>query len=334
MSDTKQRRPDSPWQRWALRLGLLGMIGSGCGSESAKSANPALQTPGHVEPTRTSLFPVAGPAVSAAAGATTPLVPPSAAAPSASTSELAMVLGSAVNVRPSAGTTSAPVGRIHCGDLVSLRGRDGDWLQIQMKELSGYAHSAYLVEVKAGQGTRPTCEFAHRGITAPRNKKPEKIPSVPSASSQVALTKIAANKSAPEQVAVAAATLPPAPVAPAPPAAPAASAAPVAAPPVAKSPAAGSGQPQLVWLSTHGIKPKVMFPHPHHAQMFACAKCHHPLGSPGPNKDKDCHSCHIAGGKGQSPVSNKDAFHQTCRACHEATGRGPTACQDCHSGGK
>jgi hypothetical protein len=312
-----------------LGLGVLWASGGGCGSEPSKSANPAVQQASAVAPTAPTA-PTALPRPAAPAPLPTPGVVPSAAAPQVS--ELAMVLGSAVNVRPGAGTSFPPRGRIHCGDLVAIRGREGDWLQIQLGELTGYSHSAYLVEVKAGQGSRPTCEFAHRGITAPRRKQPEKLPTTPSASPQVALSKIVAGNAVPEQVAVAAATLP---SASRPAGSPAAAPTPPPTPAVKPAAAAGAdAQPQLVWLSTHGIKPKVMFPHPHHAQMFACAKCHHPLGSPGPNKDKDCSTCHIAGGKGQSPVSNKDAFHQTCRACHEATGRGPTACQECHSGGK
>ena len=44
---------------------------------------------------------------------------------------------------------------------------------------------------------------------------------------------------------------------------------------------------------------------------------------------KDCTKCHATAAGGKIEGFGKDFAHKTCKGCH-ASGKGPTACKDCH----
>lgn len=271
---------------------------------------------------------------------------------------LGAVIGSAVNVRPAADTDQAPVGRVHCGDIVEILGLSGDFYRISLGELSGYAHSAYVIEVRPGLGKArlPTCEFSHLRVAAEKRTRAVPIPRTVRHSQAAVRGPLATAPAAPDHsetqapnptIAAAAPSVgphapvlgphSPSPVAPKLVAAVSSAESAPASHDAADRARTGSTAvppPLHVQLSMHGVKPGVSFPHQQHMRMFACAKCHHPVGGGGANPTKDCHVCHQTTGKGGNLVANREAFHQTCRACHEATGRGPTECGTCHRGGR
>lgn len=293
-------------------------------TEALASSPLAAQGQETSTPTPKNAGPTEGPAERLPPGVTNAAPASAAAGAGRSSLRLAAVIGSLVNVRSGPGTDGNPIGRLQCGDVVTILDMptDGDWYHIAVGELIGYAHSAYLIEVQPGKGRLPTCEFAHLKIKPPRaSHKPETGQQIVAAKRSSA--RPPAGAAAPDQAVLkkpAAAASPAPRITEAKPATP--------APPVTPAKAT----PVNVMLSMHGVKPSVSFPHLQHTQKFACAKCHHPADGSSPNKEKDCHKCHQPGGRGASQVANRDAFHQTCRACHEASGRGPTECKDCHSG--
>lgn len=251
------------------------------------------------------------------------------AAPSTNEATMGAVLASALNVRSSPNTQTPPLGQLHCGDIISLSGKDGLWYKIRLGELTGYSHGSYIVEVTPGQGRVPTCEFDHAGIK-PKKSKPQPIPAAPTSNAEfaAAVRKKPDIKPVPEKESV----IEPQPAPePKPEVKPEVKPAPTPKPEKA---VASVAAPKNLTLSASGIKGTIDFPHLMHAKVVDCVKCHHPLdgAGPGPNLTKNCHNCHKSNGKGSSPVSSKDAFHQTCRACHEAQGKGPTACGECHTG--
>ncbi len=260
------------------------------------------------------------------------------------TPRLAAVLALAVSVRSAPKSTASEVGRIHCGDIVQLTTREGDWYQLQLGELSGYAHSAYLIEIKSGSGMMPACEAERLGTNLKKDPKPIKLPTHPTANK--ALTKKllakANEKPVPDAVPALSQTKEdqeesaskaekPAPAEKTDKPKEGDKAEPAAKPEKAAKAEKSKKAPQNLQLSTAGIKAPVSFPHMMHTKVTGCVKCHHPLsGESGANKDKRCHDCHAPGGKGDSSVSNKDAFHRNCRDCHNTMGQGPTTCAECH----
>ncbi len=311
-------------------LAGLGITGAGCRDKltsvplPAKKAAPEEGVP--VEPS--SENPAAKPAVE-----------------TSFTPRLGAVLALSVPVRSAPKAGASETGRVHCGDIVRLSARAGDWYKVELGEMSGYAHNAYVIELKEGLGRMPACEADHLNIKVPKDPKPVKLPTAPTVNKALPKATVAKADTTPAPDAVpavseadAAAPDKAAPDKAAPDKAAPDKAAPDKAAPdkaaqAAKpaTPAKTRKAPENLELSTSGLKAEVAFPHLMHTKSTACAKCHHPLGSgSAPNSDKRCHDCHARGGKGESSVSNKDAFHRLCRDCHNTMGQGPTTCSECH----
>jgi predicted CXXCH cytochrome family protein len=86
-------------------------------------------------------------------------------------------------------------------------------------------------------------------------------------------------------------------------------------------------------------RPLIVFKHAKHADMMACARCHHDYDKFGFNKNSDegqrCAECHtpIAG---KNPISLVKAFHLQCKGCHEKMAfahrfNPPRTCGKCHT---
>ncbi len=225
---------------------------------------------------------------------------------------LGVVVASALNVRPRAGTTEAPTSRLHCGDVVELHGREGDWYKVALPadHVGGYSHRAYIYQFAPGHGKMPLCNQAPR-------RDPGPLPAV-------------ARPVAPPANEPPDAGAPDAAPAPRPPPPPAPEGPPAFTAPQPPVP------PKLITLNARSGKPGPAFPHTRHQASYRipCVKCHHPVADGHrvdaaglrENAIKDCHGCHNT----RSKVSSKMVFHTTCQDCHRIKGAGPIGCPQCH----
>ncbi|MFM7202039.1 MAG: SH3 domain-containing protein [Myxococcota bacterium] len=278
-----------------------------------------------------------------------PAQSPPVSAPPSEVGKLGVVLAGALNVRSAPSGQAQRVNLLHCGDVVRIEAQEGSWYQVRVDELQGWSHMAWLNPVRAG-GRMPPCGRSRRAD----EEQHSALPTVPVRAQAEPTAAVAA---APPPVAQGAVveTVPPPPVksektaAQASPgsgnagpgqgtaALPPASPKPVTtASPAEPSKAHGKG-PASILLSLQGRAAKVNFPHHLHNQQFECAKCHHPVSAEvkaSTPKERACRSCHVAAdAKGISPVTNKEAFHNTCKNCHVSSGAGPTRCAECHTSG-
>lgn len=348
------------------RMGLLlccllwsSLLLSACGNEAQERAKHMKQSGSEgtssaegqaVQPSES--HPSAAPAGEATVVSGAPseqLAPESsgASAPPSEVGRLGVVLAGALNVRSAPSGQAQRVNLLHCGDVVRIESQEGSWYQVRVDELQGWSHMAWLNPVRAG-GRMPPCGRSRR---ADEEQLPT-LPAVPSrskaASEVLAVAPPPAEKGdvvetvqapgvnqekgkpeaprGPEVVPVAKvpAELPATPQK-------------TAAGSAAESPKAHGKGPASIALSLQGRAAKVNFPHHLHNQQFECAKCHHPVSAEAKAatpRERACRSCHLAAdAKGISPVTNKDAFHNTCKNCHISSGAGPTRCAECHTSG-
>ena len=294
---------------------LAGSLLGGCNNDPqpvqpAPMPPPSVAAPANPQAVPPPVAPPVGGAPTAAGGDADQESPGDATAPSnRPSSGLGVVLASALNVRSGAGVENSRVGLLHCGDVVAIEGREGDWYRVRLETLAGFSHGAYMVEVGPG-GKRPECEGIARKpgaindspITGPqrdpnaiRSKDSKTMPEPAGGSGAQAGGQ--GGKSAGQ----------------------------ASSPKVAKK-----ASPSNVTLPASNGAVKV--PHAKHKKDYGlgCGKCHHPVQAAMAEKagsDKNCRACH---GTGISPKGAKDAFHGTCRDCHKTMGAGPQSCTECH----
>lgn len=98
------------------------------------------------------------------------------------------------------------------------------------------------------------------------------------------------------------------------------------------SPAVAAPIPDEVLLSIRGIvqtKPHVGFTHREHGKNIAdCRRCHHRDTGIVGQKCSGCHGSTVE----TTNVCLRQAYHKQCLGCHSKAKKGPTKCNECHTG--